>query len=125
MQVWQPIEGEASLIFLPAPLYFPISPHTPPLLLTPLLATPGVFGTPPPWDSPPLSALDTPFFCPHLQPLLPHLPMCEGYWVAPVPEIPQNWGIVSRPCGPIMTKWFTISWSITNRFTADNIEIKC
>ena len=33
MQVWQPIEGEASLIFLPAPHYFPISPHT---LLPPL-----------------------------------------------------------------------------------------
>ena len=80
------IEREPSLIFLLVfPQYFPISPHT---LLLPPLATPGVFGTPLPWDSPPLSALDTPFFCPHLQPMLPHLPMCEGYWVLPVPEIP-------------------------------------
>ena len=71
-----------SIIDLPAgsPLFPDISAYPPPLLLTPL-ATPGVFGTPPPWDSPPLSALDTPFFCPHLQPLLPHLPMCEGYLV--------------------------------------------
>ena len=88
MQVSQPIsiEREPSLIFLLVfPQYFPISPHT---LLLPPLATPGVFGTPPPWDSPPLSALDTPFFCSQLQPLLPHLPMCEGYWALPVPEIP-------------------------------------
>ena len=84
MQVSQPIsiEREPSLIFLLVfPQYFPISPHT---LLLPPLATPGVFGTPLPWDSPPLSALDTPFF----YPLLPHLPMCGGDRVAPVPEIP-------------------------------------
>ena len=57
----QLIEREGTIIDLPtgpAPHYFPISP--PP----PFLATLGVFGTPPPWDSPPLSALDTPFFCP-------------------------------------------------------------
>ena len=49
----------------PSPI-FPNIFSFPPLLALPCLATPaGVFGTPPLWDSPPLSAADTPFFCPH------------------------------------------------------------
>ena len=78
----------------PPPQYFPISPPSfPPCLATPA----GVFGTPPLWDSPPLSAADTPFFCPHtfISPrlTLPHLPchVCVrvilGGWCQEFPEI--------------------------------------
>ena len=104
MQVWQPIQRKPSLISLPAPgLSLPnISQYlllpSPPCPALPCLATPaGVFGTPPLWDSPPLSAADTPFFCPHtfISPrlTLPHLPchVCVrvilGGWCQEFPEI--------------------------------------
>ena len=92
MQVWQPIQRKPSLISLPAPgLPLPnISQYlllpSPPCPALPCLATPaGVFGTPPLWDSPPLSGADTPFFCPHtfISPrlTLPHLPCHVCVWV--------------------------------------------
>ena len=104
MQVWQPIQRKPSSISLPPPgLPLPnISQYLllpfPPCPALPCLATPaGVFGTPPLWDSPPLSAADTPFFCPHtfISPrlTLPHLPchVCVrvilGGWCQEFPEI--------------------------------------
>ena len=139
MQVWQAIQRKPSLISLPPPelplpQYFPIfSPSLPSLPCPALPCHPcwRVRHTSVVGFTTPVCRGHTIFLPPHLyipRLTLPHLPchVCVrvilGGWCQEFPEI----GTTScRARGPVMTKWFTISWSITNRFTADNIEIKC